>query len=155
MYSAHLSVAKVRDVEKFIEARARVQRLSDRKFFNGWLMSLSHSHALLRMNSECVADHDVFSVEVSGSEHAAFFLGEVSSIGEQRVDLKVTNGVTLMPPTEAARFRKFGFEGRLKVDAKVASFMLTDISDDGMGLLTSFELTAGTLIDFELMSPVG
>jgi hypothetical protein len=150
-------VPKMKDANLFIQTRARLQRISDMKFFTGWVEAINHAEVRIRLKASHVvaARGDRFSVEVSGKEQTAAFIGEVTEVVGSVIALTLPRGMVLQPKKENARVSMFGIRGRVMFEGSEYSITLVDISEDGMGLLSSANLERGTVIEFEIFTPIG
>jgi hypothetical protein len=145
------------NAQLFIQTRARLQRLSDMKFFTGWVESISPEQVRIRLKSPkaSVSRGDNFSVEVAGKEKTAAFVGMVSDVAGSVVVLALPQGMTLLPKKESARFFIFGTLGRILLDGEEHAITLVDISENGLGVLADSNLERGTIVEFEIFTPLG
>ena len=150
-------VPKMRDANLFIQTRARLQRISDMKFFTGWVEAINHSQVRIRLKASktTVARGDRFSVEVAGKEQTAVFIGDVGEVVGSMIDLALPRGIALLPKKENARVSMFGVRGRLLFEGSEYSVTMVDISDNGLGVLTPSNLERGIVVEFEISTPTG
>jgi len=147
----------MRDANMFIQTRARLQRISDMKFFTGWVEAINHTQVRIRLRASkaTVSRGDRFSVEIAGKEQAAAFIGEVDGVAGSVIELALPKGMALLPKKENARVSMFGVRGRILFEGSEYDVTLVDISDNGLGLLTKSNLERGTVIQFEISTPIG
>lgn len=157
MSVATQGVPKMRNANLFIQTRARLQRIGDMKFFTGWVEAINHTQVRIRLRASkaTVARGDKFSVEIAGKEQAATFIGEVEEVAGSLIDLSLPKGMALLPKKENARVIMFGVRGRILFEGSEYSATLVDISDNGLGLLTKSNLERGTVVQFEIFTPIG
>ncbi len=157
MHSATYSVPKLRDANLFVQTRARLQRLSDMKFFSGWVESMQNTSVQIRLkpSKAVIEPGDQFSVEVAGKEKTAIFVGKVSEITGAIIHLELPKGVEYTPKKENARVSMYGYRGRVLFEGNEYPFTLVDISEDGLGLFIPTALDRGSIVEFEVFTPVG
>jgi hypothetical protein len=147
----------MRDANLYLQTRARLQRLSDMKFFSGWVESMENTEVRIRLkpSKAVVGRGDQFSVEVAGKTQTAVFIGEVSEVNSSVVVLDLPRGVAFLPKKENARVSMFGYRGRLIFEGCEYQFTLVDVSENGLGLVVSGEIERGATIQFEVFTPLG
>lgn len=157
MSVAAQGVPKMKDANLFIQTRARLQRIGDMKFFAGWVEAINHAQVRIRLknNSVPVVRGERFSVEVAGKEQTAAFIGEVTDVAGAVIEFTLPRGMALLPKKETARISMFGVQGRVMFEGSEYSVTLVDISENGLGILTSSALERGAVVDFEIFTPLG
>lgn len=157
MYAADQSVAKMRDAHLFIQTRARLQRLSDMKFFSGWIQEISHVETVVRFKKPAapIERGDEFSVEVAGKEQTAVLIASVKDIQGDIARLDVKRGPALLPKKEAARVSMFGYPGKVQFEGSEFMFTLVDVSESGLGVMMAADVPKDSEIDFEVTTPLG
>src|SRR5579872_478005 len=148
MHSAVYSVPKMRNASLFLQTRARLQRLGDLKFFSGWVETIDYTAVRIRLkpSKATVARGEEFSVEVSGKEHTAVFMGKADEVYGAIIELRVAKGIALLPKKENARVSVFGVQGRLLFEEAEYECSLVDISERGLGVVVSSELEPGAKV---------
>jgi hypothetical protein len=157
MSVATQGVPKMKDANLFIQTRARLQRLGDMKFFTGWVEAINHSQVRIRLKpaKTLVARGDKFSVEVAGKEQTAAFIGEVSDVVGSVIELVLPRGMAFLPKKENARVSMFGVRGKIHFEGTEYPITLVDMSENGLGVLAASNLERGTIVEFELLTPIG
>jgi hypothetical protein len=155
--AASQGVPKMKDANLFIQTRARLQRLGDMKFFTGWVEAINHAQVSIRLkpSKATVVRGDKFSVEVAGKEQTAVFIGEVGEVSGVVIELTLTRGMALLPKKENARVSMFGVRGRVLFEGSEFAITLVDISENGLGVISSSNLERGTIVEFEVFTPIG
>ena len=150
-------VPRMKDANLFIQTRARLQRLSDMKFFTGWVEAMNHMEVRIRVKASkaTIARGDRFSVEIAGKEQLAVFIGEVGDISGSVIDLALPRGMTLTPKKENARVSMFGVRGRILFEGSEYAVTLIDVSENGLGVLSTHNLERGIVVEFEVFTPIG
>jgi hypothetical protein len=155
--AASQGVPKMKDANLFIQTRARLQRIGDMKFFTGWVEAINHAQVRIRLKSTkaVVLRGEKFSVEVAGKEQTAAFIGEVDEVAGNVIELMLPRGMALLPKKENARVSMFGIRGRVMFEGSEYAVTLVDVSESGLGVLSTANLERGTVVEFEVFTPMG
>lgn len=147
----------MRDAHLFIGTRARLQRLSDMKFYSGWVQEISHIEAVLRLKASTVPVlvGDEFSIEVSGKENTAVLIAGAVGVQGAVVRLQVIRGPALLPAKESARLSLIGYPGKMRCEGADVSFTLADHSEKGLGILVCGDVPRDAEAQFEVVTPLG
>jgi hypothetical protein len=136
--------------------RTRLQRLSDAKFFSGWVTDLDDTELRVRLNvsGECEPG-DQFLVEIFGNEVNASFKAGLSVSFDNQAYLTILSPIQHRAATESARLSVSDMFGNVTTDETEVDVRVVDISRQGMGIIVRIPLTKGSQIRYKVISPVG
>jgi hypothetical protein len=153
--------------ENFAHQRARLQRLSDARFFSGWLFSGNAERLeMVVQGASAIAHGDAFFCHLSGGDQDAYFTAAVEATGaatpsaelggEARLcRLKVLGKIEYRGSVEEVRRLAQGVSIRLLTPSGRLETAVADVSPSGVGVLVAQELPKGAEVDLELDLPTG
>ncbi len=146
-----------REAHLFIKARARLQRLSDFKFFAGVVESLNDEEikVLLQHGQSRVLRGDEFRLEITGKEHAAGFFARVVDTRGSVATLSGFHRFVLGPRKEDVHLQMLGERCRIAFGGTNFEATSVDIAENGIGIMTPATLETRSIVEFELATPVG
>ncbi|HVL39138.1 MAG TPA: PilZ domain-containing protein [Fimbriimonadaceae bacterium] len=132
--------------EEFIDGRVRFQRLSDAKFFNGWVEDFRGTVLTVEAADEfSLLPSDKFAFQLYGRKRDAIFMGEAlrASSGEATVGrskghlyrFRITGDMTFSKSAENARFLARGARATVEHQEQVQDALVLDYSASGLGML--------------------
>jgi len=136
--------------------RTRLQRLSDAKFFSGWVTDLDETEVRVRLNvaGECEPG-DQFLVEIFGNEVNASFKAGLSVSFDNQAYLTILSPIQHRAATESARLSVSDMFGNVVNEDSEVDVRVVDISRHGMGMIVRIPLTKGSQLKYKVISPVG
>lgn len=140
----------------YVNTRVRLQRLSDAKFFSGWVRKFTHEEVVVRMNKPLpMAVGDVFMVQVHGFAASALFQAVLLREAEGDFQFAIPESARIVAPNEQARVVTAGvtamvMSGRRNVEADVV-----DVGARGVGLVTTCDFVKGERVFATFKTPVG
>jgi hypothetical protein len=139
------------DEKGFINTRARFQRMTDAKFFAGWVkdFSMSSIHVSLAYDANLEPGQQ-FMFEVHGHSVAAVFPAELSVVSGDDLVFSIPQPLRLVTPNEEARVYVRDVTGILKGETMEVDVLVVDVSKKGAGVLAPMPLAAGERITLEL-----
>ncbi len=143
-------------LKEFAQTRARMQRLSDARFFAGWVHSASNGEIIVEMNAtDGLAPGQVFLVQAFGQEACAMFEATARLIADKRVVLRIGGSIRFLEPGEEARLRVKGVSAEVSIDDMAVEAVLADMSQNGVGIATSDPLPKGQRVSIQFETPLG
>jgi hypothetical protein len=140
----------------FSNTRVRLQRLGDAKFFTGWMKELTNISAQVTCKGGSkIESGDKFFVECHGKDKLASFQAVVDFGRGQDLVLSVTSQITYRAASESARVVVPGITGVANHNGLAFDFELIDVSENGMGVITSHPVSREERVTFYLVTPVG
>lgn len=157
-----------RNEREFVNTRARFQRLSDSKFFTGWVEDFGFPSLALRCAPEAeLAVGDKFLFELYGEKANCIFIGtlevvdgldalkqvsvaEQSAIPEITFEFRILSEYRYIQPKESVRKAVQSLTAtitRAKGEFEVA---VSDVSSTGAGILTSEKFDVGELVQLRV-----
>ena len=144
------------DFSEFKHKRARLQRISDARFFSGWVDSVSASEVIVRITGGVVLDiSDEFMVEVHGLLNLMGFRGRVESFEDSTTTLRIITPMQLTPVTEDARVTITNLIGHVTIAGEVHEFEVVDISVQGIGILVGAPLNRKSVAEISIDTETG
>jgi hypothetical protein len=159
----------VRNERDFVNCRARLQRLSDSKFFTGWVESLESQEMILRTD-KTVQLHiaEEFSLEIYGDKvrcdcfavmeglakevKPVYFdsqdLRQEDEVACERYKLEITSEYRFFETKEGRRKLVQKFEGMLLINDNEYETEVCDISYGGLGCFFYDRLEIGSTVGF-------
>lgn len=142
--------------ESFINVRVRMQRLSDAKFFSGWVRTLSDTEIVIDFpGGDWFEAGAKFFVTINGVQTAAAVQATLESQSPGFITLRYDGALRYLNPTEAARRQVTGIIGVLKIDVAEIEIQVTDVSSRGFGGVIDGSLNRGTIVDIEIDTQFG
>jgi hypothetical protein len=146
----------VERTESYSNVRVRFQRLSDAKFFAGWVRQMSDEELVLDFGgSDWFELGTKFYATVNGVESAAHFPAELANQSPGFMTLRITGGIRYTKPTEEARRSVVGLNGVLHMGQVQIDVQIQDVSLKGFGGIIEGNLPRGTIIDFDVDTQFG
>lgn len=140
----------------FINTRARLQRLSDAKFFAGWVKEFSRTDLVVRCAEPViVAPADVFMVQVHGHTSTALFRAVLSHQFEAELFFTIPEPVRFLTAHEAVRVSVNGLTALVTSNGRAVEAQVVDLSVKGAGLITTCEFTKGDKVTIAFSTPLG
>lgn len=144
------------DEKSFLGTRARFQRLSDAKFFAGWVRDFSASAIIVTLSSGAPMEPgDEFVFEVHGRSSHASFPAVLSMVSADEFLFNIPQPMRLLTTTEEARVYVQDMAGVLRGDCLELDVVVIDVSRHGAGLLAPIELRAGERVTIQVDTPNG
>jgi hypothetical protein len=135
----------------FVGNRVRLQRLTDAKFFSGWVTHLQADAAHVKVNDNPdLEPGQEFAAEAHGADSVARFRGRIEVISEGTAVLKLTSPIHFAAGTEQARYLLDGVTCILHGNGRQLAAEVTDFSVGGIGVRLSRSLYVGTDFDVEI-----
>ena len=138
--------------------RARLQRLKDAKFFNGWVKEFDLEGEQLAIQvpvTQSSEPGDVFMVEIHGADRTVIIKAKVSMASEGIIAFTFVGEPASMPPREKARIKVEGVGATLSSPSGAIDVEVSDISLEGCGILSSVQVDKGSRIEVMVDSPAG
>lgn len=140
----------------FHQARARLQRLSDAKCFNGWVVDLSDVAVVIRMKTKPdLTPDEQFQFELHGLDRSAQFRGILGQVEEEYYTFIIRENIRYHAARENARLYAGNLAGTVTVGGVKAPVHVEDYSKGGLGLEMSMQLKRGEVYEFSVESPAG
>lgn len=164
----------------FNGVRARFQRLSDNKFFVGWVQSFYGNLIVVRGSTDSIlSPGESFYFEVHGLNAMATFTAKLSSFDELDVlknanfqfvqgadtqvisvaeldfEFEITSQVRYARPVEEFRLMVNKMTAQFTSEGKVHDVTVTDISPNGLGLVSDAEFPMGSKGEVTIFSEYG
>lgn len=142
--------------ESFVNVRVRLQRLSDAKFFAGWVRTLSDSEIVVDFaGPDWFEIGSKFFVTINGIQTAAAVQATLESQSPGFMTLKYDGALRYLNPTEAARRQVTGLTGVIRLDETEIEMQITDVSTKGFGAVIDGALPRGTICEIDVDTQFG
>jgi hypothetical protein len=133
--------------------RVRLQRLSDAKFFSGWVIELTAETVLIKINGEPeLKVGDRFAAEIHGATHVARGTIELTDPNASATRFQITAAMQYATVTEQARFLVDGVTCLIFVDGREIAAEVIDYSAKGLGFRSLRPLYPGTDVEMVVTS---
>ncbi len=135
----------------FSGTRARLQRLSDAKFFAGWVRKLTEKELLVELapDSECYVG-DTFNVQAQGKDRTAVVTGMIVAMEDRQAAFEVMGRIQLINQTEMARFLVSDVTGEVFGEEGQTSVMIVDVCEGGAALTSPSSLKVGSDVELKI-----
>lgn len=144
------------DQRSFVNTRVRFQRLSDAKFFAGWVRDFSTADVLVRVKGELpVRVGDMFMFQVHGNGASAIFRGTLSVVNSENLSFSIPEPIKFLAANEEMRVTLEGITGSVTTKDTVLDAVVMDVSSKGIGLLVPESLPRGSDIQIKLDTAQG
>ena len=144
------------DEKDFINTRARLQRLSDAKFFAGWVKEFNTGSIILGLSTAAELNPgDEFMFEVHGQNAVAIFPAHLSIVSGDEYLFAIPKPLRIVGPTEEARVYVQDVSGILKGETMEVDVIVIDVSKKGAGVLAPLPLSAGERVTLTLETAQG
>ncbi|MFQ3587675.1 MAG: PilZ domain-containing protein [Fimbriimonadaceae bacterium] len=140
----------------FRNARARLQRLTDARFFAGWARDLTPEILVVQFVEEALPNAgDHFHVQIAGNKVAATFGAKLVFIRGHDAQLRLLESPRFIASTE--EMRVWAGEARAVVRDGTCEFAVTilDMSLRGIGILLTEPMPSGDDLEVEYASRHG
>jgi len=142
--------------ESFVNVRVRLQRLSDAKFFAGWVRTLSDTEIVVDFaGSDWFETGSKFFVTINGIQTAAAVQATLETQSPGFMTLKYDGSLRYLNPTEAARRQVTGLTGVIRMDDIEIEMQISDISTKGFGAVIDGSLPRGTIVEIDVDTQFG
>lgn len=137
----------------FTNARVRMQRLSDAKLFNGWVLVFDDMHLVTKLRDPLpLSAQDMFLVEIHGMERNAQFKGILAELNDSVVTIAIPEPIRYHAARENGRFFVDELKGTVQMGTVKAPITVEDLSRGGVGARTSLQLPRGEIQKFSIES---
>lgn len=139
--------------------RARLQRLKDAKFFNGWVKELDLEQEQFAIQvlgaMQTCEPGELFITEIHGVDRTMIIKGKVTMASEGIVAFAFVAEPQNLPPREKARIKVEGVSATLSTNNGAIDVEIADISIEGCGILSPGQVEKGSVIELMIDSPAG
>lgn len=143
-------------LSSFLGTRARFQRLTDAKFFSGWVRDLTNGDVRLAVKGEiAVTPGEPFVVQLFGKGQTAILKCKLTMVVGDQLGFIITSPAKIMASTENARTATQGMKAMVTSGDQQIEAAVLDVSATGVGLLMPNSLERGTTIMLQMDSPSG
>ncbi len=142
--------------ESFINVRVRLQRLSDAKFFAGWVRTLSDSDIVIDFaTGQEFEIGSKFFVTINGVHTSAVVQATLENQSTGFLTLKYDNSLRYLNTTEAVRRLVTGLSGTVIIDSAEIEMSISDVSVNGFGAVIDGTMNRGSIIELDIDTPFG
>lgn len=142
--------------ESFVNVRVRLQRLSDAKFFAGWVRTLSDTEIVVDFpGPDAFELGSKFFVTINGVQTAAAVQATLVKHSPGFLTLRYDGALRYLNPTEAARRQVTGLTGVIRLDETEIELQITDVSSKGFGAIIDGSLPRGTFVEIDVDTQFG
>lgn len=140
----------------FINTRVRLQRLSDAKFFSGWVKDFTRSDLTVKLGTPTqVKAGETFMVQVHGHSSTALFRAVLRSVGSRELMFVIPEPVRFLTPSEQVRISVQGVTATITGEGKAVDATVVDLSVGGAGLVAACEIKKGEHVRVLFITPLG
>ena len=142
--------------ESFINVRVRLQRLSDAKFFAGWVRTLSDNDIVIDFTG--AQEFEIgskFFVTINGVHTSAVVQATLENQSTGFLTLRYDNTLRYLSTTEAVRRLVTGLSGTVVLDSAEIEMNISDVSINGFGAMIDGTLTRGAIVELHIDTPFG
>lgn len=140
----------------FRNGRARLQRLTDARFFAGWARDLTPETLTIQLVDEHVPKPgDPFHIEIRGDMVSALFRAKVVLVHGQYAYLHLLEAPRFIASTEDMRIRAGEYKALARDRGYEFAITILDVSLRGIGVLMTETRQAGDKLEIEYDSPHG
>lgn len=150
---------------QFNNMRARFQRHSDARIFNGWVQSHAPSRVVVQATGTAsMSLGEQFHFEIHGIDEVALFSAELQALEGALCEFNVTSPVKRLPRVEDTRLKVRDMLAYCRpaqgpepvpLPKERSECAVIDLSSSGLALLHPEELEKGSAVDVEVVTPVG
>lgn len=142
--------------ESFVNVRVRMQRLSDAKFYSGWLRSMSESEVVIDFTGGDVFEPGTkFFLSINGVNSAAVVQTQLTSQSPGFLNLRYDGQVKYLNPSEQARRLVTGLTGVIEIAGGEIDMQITDVSVKGFGALIEGVILKGSIVTIQIDTQFG
>lgn len=141
----------------FLNRRTRLQRLSDARFFSGWLTKIQSGEITVHLVGQAPLHRDdVCMFEVYGRKATAHFRGRVHTRSGKLGVFGVEPPIRYFAAQqEDTRLNLAGISGKAKWEGIEVPVEVVDGSEGGIGLLSEVKLSRGDMVELTVETPYG
>jgi hypothetical protein len=144
------------DLRSLVRTRARFQRLSDAKFFAGWIKEFTSEHVFVHCSdAPTVEKGQRFLFQVHGAQESAMFEAVLQDARTHDLQMEVVGAIRFLPPNEDMRVFVDGISARMKSKTIDIEALVMDVSSRGVGLLLQSKLERNQDVELTIHSPQG
>lgn len=140
---------------KLARTRTRFQRLSDAKFFTGWIQRLDARGAVIEFDGGEVHEGEDFFIEISGRKHCYSLKGRLVLAAEQHLAFQSLTEMRLGPVREEVRVSISDAQASVTCANRSYLARVVDASPSGVGLLLSCPLEREATVQLAIDTPHG
>ncbi len=130
--------------ERFIDARVRLQRLSDQRIFSAWVVTLDDQEIEISSNEPIpLSPGQRFLFQIQGPDEDAYVLANNTAASR----FEVTSSIQLRPASQKHRKALDALKATLAYDGKDCDVLVADGSAGGIGVLSWEELKKGSTVE--------
>lgn len=142
--------------ESFVNVRVRMQRLSDAKFYSGWLRSMSESEVVIDFTGGDMFEPGTkFFLSINGVNSAAVVQTQLTSQSPGFLNLRYDGQVKYLNPSEQARRLVTGLTGVIEIAGGEIDMQITDVSVKGFGALIEGVILKGSIVTIQIDTQFG
>lgn len=140
----------------FTNVRVRLQRLTDLKFFNGWVSNFVGKDIYIRFGDPVELEPgSSFYVTVSGYDLTAQFTAVVYREFGEEILFSIGSGITYSESKEDVRYSVSGVNGIIVDEGSEYGFEIADISRKGFGGFVHGNIAKNKEVKFRVDSSFG
>lgn len=144
------------DEKTFLNTRSRFQRISDARFFAGWVRELNASSIILTIAEPGdMQPGDEFMFQLNGRDSGALFPATLAMSSGEDYLFNIPEPLRLTTPCEEARVYVQDVSGILHGDSRELDVIILDVSRKGAGVLTPLPVSAGERVVLTIDTPGG
>lgn len=138
--------------KEFLNRRTRLQRLSDGRFFYGWIKSIKDGVVTIFTESEDLHRRgDRYALESFGIQHVAQFFGSAARSEPNYMDIAIEHPVQYLDPTpEEARTHISDLPLVLTWEGESVEGFLVDASTHGAGVVSQAYIDKGETVSLAI-----
>ena len=135
----------------FLNTRTRLQRLSDARFFSGWVAGFADGHLNVTLPAGCeLAAGDRVFVTLNSVHCSATFQATLLPGGDSTRALGLEGVPRFAPPIEDPRYATESMPGTLTLGHRRIEMEIADVSEKGLGGTIDVEVPRGSSVRFEI-----
>lgn len=140
----------------FINTRVRLQRLSDAKFFSGWVKDFTRTDLVVKLGGPAqVKPGETFMVQVHGHSSTALFRALLKGISPNELAFAIPEPVRFLTASEQVRVSVEGVTATLTSAGRALETTVVDLSVGGAGLVSTREIKRGEHVRVLFETPLG
>lgn len=120
--------------------RCRLQRLSDLRFYSGWINRATESEIEIDLPEAAVQVGDKFQCEAAYEQAMARFVCRCTAAEGGRINIEIEGPIEFGTPGQEPRFRVFGMGATIYGQEKPIECDVADVSMSGIGLIAGSQL---------------
>lgn len=140
----------------FAGTRARFQRVTDARIYNGWTVEFTEYFVILNTESAVAIEKgDEFHIEIMGKNHRAICRAVLIETAAQKLTFRVVGAPQTTKAHEGVRLVAKNIGAKLKFEDTEAEADVLDIAPSGVGLNLPFRVSRGDLCKVVLTTQTG